>query len=138
MEHPASWDLLTASIAVCDLEDPFAAWAFLVVQGLVRDATGDRETFVKVVHEERDRDITGPSVALRVASSLKDAEIALEGAKVPDPWAGIASERLEVMASWKTKQMVEAKTPRKRPWWTFKWLFKTGFPLLQLPVSFGT
>ena len=38
MESPSTWDLLTAGLAAGDLHQPFAAWAFLVLQGLVRDA----------------------------------------------------------------------------------------------------
>jgi hypothetical protein len=45
MESPDSWNLLTASLAVCDLGAPFSVWAFLVIQGLVWDMPGDGEAF---------------------------------------------------------------------------------------------
>lgn len=117
MESPASWDLLTASIAASNLQKPFTAWAFLVVQGLVRDMPGDREIFVEIVVKEKDRDITGPSAALRVASSLRRAEIALEAAKVADPWGEIASERLKVLGSWTDREVAENETSRRKSWW---------------------
>jgi hypothetical protein len=63
MESQEGWDLLTPGIAGGNLEKPFFTWAFLVVQGLVRDFPGDRETFCRIVQEERARDITGPSKA---------------------------------------------------------------------------
>ncbi len=118
MESPASWDLLTASLAVCNLQKPFAAWAFLVVQGLVRDVSGDREIFVEIIQEEG-RDITGPSVARRVAGSLSSAEIALEAAGIPDPWGKIASERLKVMTAWTDGEVLGKEATSRKSWWKF-------------------
>ena len=86
MELPESWDLLTASLAVTDLERPFAAWTFLVIQGLVRDTPGDREAFADIIRAEVELGpITGPSVARRVAGSLAQAGIALPPGRAPDP-----------------------------------------------------
>ncbi len=119
MESPASWDLLTASLAVCNLQKPFAAWAFLVVQGLVRDGSGDREIFVEIIQKEKDRDITGPSVASRVAGSLRRAEIALEAAGIPDPWGKIASERLKVMTAWTDGEVLGKEATSRKSWWKF-------------------
>lgn len=101
MESPSSWDLLTASLAVTDLERPFAAWAFLVIQGLVRDTPGDREAFADAVREEIGQGpITGWSVACRVAKSLARAGIALPAGFVADARAAVAAERLEMIARW--------------------------------------
>ncbi len=36
VEYPGEWDLLTASLAVSDLKEPFEAWAFIVLQGLIK------------------------------------------------------------------------------------------------------
>jgi hypothetical protein len=72
MESPETWDLLTASLAMSDLREPSSAWAFLVVQGLVRDEPGDRETFSKFAQQEI-KEITGPSAAARVACRLGES-----------------------------------------------------------------
>src|SRR5262245_60356098 len=101
MELPESWDLLTASLAVLDLQRPFAAWAFLVIQGLVRDTPGDREAFADDNREEVARGpITGPSLACRVAGSVARAGIALPAGRVPDPGGAVAAERLAQIARW--------------------------------------
>ena len=86
--------MLTASLAVCDLEQGDVAWAFLTTHGLVRNAPGDSETFKKLLREQIDRGpITGPSVALRVASALERAGIGLPIGEAPDPWGKTAQER---------------------------------------------
>lgn len=101
MESPRYWNLLTASLAVTDLQRPFAAWAFLVIQGLVRDAPGDREAFADFIRGEVGLGpITGPSVACRVAGSLARAGIALPPGQVPDPEGAVAAERLAMIARW--------------------------------------
>jgi hypothetical protein len=101
MEYPGSWNLLTASLAATDLQQPFASWAFLVIQGLVRDTPGDREAFTEFVREEMARGpITGPSLALRVAGALDQAGIALLAGRIPDPHAAVAAERLALVAQW--------------------------------------
>src|SRR6266566_1284015 len=95
MEFPGSWNLLTASLAVCKLDSPATAWAFLVRQGMVRNTPSDCDAFVRFVRQEIERGpITGPSVAWRVASALESAGIALPAGKASDPWAKISQERL--------------------------------------------
>ena len=95
MEPPGSWDLLTASLAVCDLAHSEVAWAFLTRHGLVRTSVGDGATFMSLVRQEVDRGpITGPSIARRVAMALQDAGIALSAGEAPDPWGKLAKERL--------------------------------------------
>src|ERR1035438_9021677 len=71
-EDPHGWDVLVSSLAVWDLNtDARRAWAFLVVQNLVRDDTEDRNGFLTIVQEEIGcGPITGPTVALRVAARL--------------------------------------------------------------------
>ena len=101
MESPVSWDLLTASLAVTDLQRPFAAWAFLVTQGLVRDTPGDRDVFADASRREIERGpITGPSLACRLASVLTRAGIALPAGHVPDPGGLTAAQRLGMIAWW--------------------------------------
>lgn len=133
MEDPASWNLLTASLAVCDLKQSLRAWAFLVVQGLVRDSADDRAIFVGFVSEEQARgEITGPSLARRVAGSLMRAGIALPGGQVADPLGKSAADRLEVIASWGPDALgfesvgslrrlrelgAKAHDGPKKPWW---------------------
>ena len=100
MESPEWWDLLTSSIAVHDLEEPFFIWAFLVVQGLVRDLPGDRDAFWRIVQYERSRDITGFSKPARIAASLSNAGISLPISKTPDPNGDIAMQRLQLLRDW--------------------------------------
>src|SRR5262245_15509537 len=103
MENPGSWNLLTGSLAACDLAQGDQAWAFLVKYGLVRNAPGDKETFLNLVKKEVDRGpITGPSLALRIANALKDAGIALPSGDVPDPWGKVAEKRFKAMSSGKS------------------------------------
>ena len=95
MEFPGEWDLLTASLAVSNLARAEDAWAFLTKHGLVRNAPGDRETFVDVVRYQIGRGpITGPSVARRVANQLQAVGITLPSGAAPDPWGKIAEARL--------------------------------------------
>ena len=101
MESPKSWDSLTASLAVSDLERPCAAWAFLVVQNLVRDRLDDRRTFIEILrHEKSLGPITGPSLEARVARRLSAIGIGLPAGQVADPDALIATARLELINSW--------------------------------------
>ena len=105
MESPVSWNLLTASLAVCDLGAPFSAWAFLVLQGLVRDMPGDRESFAAFVAEavrwEREHGpATGFSLARRAADSLKAAGVTHPPSEAPDPCGEIAISRLSGISSW--------------------------------------
>ena len=100
MEYPGSWELLTASLAVCDLAQSQVAWEFLARHGLVRNGPGDRETFVGLVRREMTRGpITGPSLARRVAIALNNVGIALPAGEVPDPWGKIAEGRLKAGAA---------------------------------------
>jgi hypothetical protein len=116
-ESPASWNLLTASLAVCNLSQPTNAWAFLVLQGLVRDADDEREAFLRLVRDEQARGpITGGSLALRVAESLTTAGIAFPAALVPDPWGRTATERLESVASWGPDAALRSLAPETRRW----------------------
>lgn len=101
-EYPGEWDLLTASLAVSDLKEPFEAWSFIVLQGLVRDQSGDRETFVKLVERVAGREpIPGPSDALLIASELIEISIATEKAAAPDPFGKVAKKRRQQIDSWK-------------------------------------
>ena len=101
MESPGSWNLITSSLAVCDLGRPNLAWAFLLVQGLVRGNIGECEAFIGIVEKEQARgEITGPSLAYRIASSLIEANIVLPAGQVSDPWGECATRRIESIAAW--------------------------------------
>lgn len=100
MESPETWDLLTASLAISNLADPSSTWAFLVLQGLVRDEPGDREAFSRFADDANTNPITGPSSAERVALGLKDAGIAQTAGLTPDPLGRMAVERLASIESW--------------------------------------
>jgi hypothetical protein len=100
MESPETWDLLTSSLAISNLAQVSLTWAFLVVQGLVRDEPGDCEAFGRFVEDATTNPLTGPSAAARVALSLKGASIARPGGLTPDPWARVAAGRLASIESW--------------------------------------
>src|SRR5262249_31643934 len=86
MERTSEWDRLTASLAVSDSTKPLSAWAFVVAQGLVRDAPGDREMFVRFVKQELVKPTKfGPSLACRVAEYLARAGMTLPASNAPDP-----------------------------------------------------
>jgi hypothetical protein len=101
MESPETWDLVTASLAVCDLSHPEFAWAFLVVQRLVRDGPNDRQTFTALLRIEEDKGpITGPTLAARVSTVLSTRGITNSPCNVADPNAKIANERIQTVFSW--------------------------------------
>jgi hypothetical protein len=96
MENPAHWDLLTSSLAVCDLQKPEKVWAFLALQGLVSNLPGDREFFYGVIQREKAYgEMTGPSLQSRIAGRLQELDIVLAAGAEPDPHAHIAKKRLE-------------------------------------------
>jgi hypothetical protein len=105
MESPETWDLLTASLAISNLNEPSSTWAFLVVQGLVRDEPGDREAFLRFAQHEVSHEITGPSAAARVALRLNEARIALPIGRTADPWAGMAAGRLASIEPWTGREL---------------------------------
>jgi hypothetical protein len=100
MEPPNSWSLLEGSLAVCELDNPAFAWAFLVVQGLVRDLPDDRETFYHIVKEEIENPVTGPSSYRRIGFRMRDAGILLSASQFPDPNAELAQQRLQQINGW--------------------------------------
>ena len=101
MEDPATWDLLTSSLAACKLDNPHRAWAFLVLQHLVRDNSGDRESFCQLLRQEIAEDpVIGPSLAARLADALAIAGIALPPAQILDPGAETAKERKAQIDDW--------------------------------------
>lgn len=102
MESPETWDLLTASLAVADLSHPEFVWAFLVVQGLVRDRIGDRENFIALVAVEQDKGpVTGPSLAARISAELVKRDISYSKDQLADPHAKIANQRWQTIDGWK-------------------------------------
>jgi hypothetical protein len=110
MESPEGWDLLTSSLAVCDLQKPAAVWAFLAVQGLVRDQPSDRIAFFKIVHKVRTKSpSTSSSRARRVAQRLRLKGMALPAGDMPDPNGEIALGRRQLMEMW-TKSFIPAES----------------------------
>ncbi len=73
MESDASWDSLTATLAVVDLRDLEAVWGFLIHTGVIEHTTrGAFDRVVSAVTEEVERGpITGGSCASRVANRLR-------------------------------------------------------------------
>ena len=101
MESPASWNLLTATLALCDLRAPDRVWTYLVCQGLVQDSPGAGELFLGIADSlDKHVDSPGPS-AVRSMTWLMDRAglVVLPAALAPDPWGAEALERLEAMPS---------------------------------------
>jgi hypothetical protein len=110
MENPATWNLLTSSLAVCDLQMPDKVWSFLALQGLVRDAPGDREFFYGIIQQEKSSGaITGPSLQSRIAGRLQEFGIALALAAEPDANAEMARKRLQTL-----NDLLKSKEPLNR------------------------
>lgn len=104
MESPQIWDCLTSSLAVSNLSEIAHAWAFLVVQGLVRDDR-NRQVFETIVREvTAEGEITGPSKAHRIACKLTEAGMTLPPAHRPDPGGNIAKARMKVVQSWRMNE----------------------------------
>jgi hypothetical protein len=101
MESPEGWDLLISSLAVCDLQKPAAVWAFLALQGLVRNEPADRIAFFKIVEKVRTKSpSTNSSRARRVAERLRAKRLALPAGDAPDPKGELALERRHLMDMW--------------------------------------
>ena len=87
MENPATWDRLTAALAVCDLRRADEAWAFVCDVGLVASRPGAQEAFATALRETLEEGpITGPSEAARAAWRVGEAGIALPSARERDPY----------------------------------------------------
>jgi hypothetical protein len=107
-EDDRTWDLLTGSLAACDLARPDCAWAFLVLQGLVNDSAANRAEFARVVAEEQAVGvIIGPTMPRRIALRLKAAGIALPQASTPDPQGVLAAARWAVIRDWTHNSSIE-------------------------------
>jgi hypothetical protein len=101
MEHPATWNRATASLACFGADHAEEAWAFLVDDGLVNDRPGDRDAFLEMVREE-DHEITGPSRAARVAGRMERAGLLRGEATAPDPEGNQARQRVE---AWRARRV---------------------------------
>ena len=118
MESPESWDLLTSSLAVCDLQKPAAVWAFLAVQGLVHDLPADRIAFFKIIRKIRTKSpSTGASRAHRIARRLRLKGMTLPASEAPDPNGEIALGRRQLMEMW-TKSFVQTGEKPQKDWVT--------------------
>src|SRR5687768_5242911 len=91
-ESPQTWDCITGSLAISDLENPYNVWAFLVLQGIVLDAPENRQIFVDVVAQEKMTDITGPTAARRISLCLRELGIVLPAGLMADPWGKKSAE----------------------------------------------
>ena len=99
-ENPDYWTRIEGSLAVCDLNNRASTWAFLVVQELVRDEPGDRESFYRIVTKELGSNVIGSSDVSRIGSGLESAGILLPASHFPDPNAKIARQRKQVIKQW--------------------------------------
>jgi len=114
-ESPDSWNRLTASLSICGLKSPYQTWAFLVVQGFVRDKPGDREQFVDIVLDELENEITGPTAPRRVAMQLAHSGLAIGGDE-DDPWAESSAQRLAQIQAWTGEQSAREYLERLKKW----------------------
>ena|SRR5271165_748035 len=127
MEDPTSWNLLTSSLAVCDVSRKGEAWAFIVLQGLVSGKAGDFDKFVAIVDEIRQEGPrTGPSEALRIEVRLRQVVSISPLAEIPDPWGVVATSRFRSAALWREGKASNAKEAKDMPqrqkrrwWWPF-------------------
>ncbi len=99
-ENPYYWTRVEGSLAVGDLNNPAFVWAFLVVQELVRDLPGDRETFYRIVTEQQQSNEIGASSVRRISVALSRAGIVRPSGDLPDPDANIAQRRKQVIKQW--------------------------------------
>ena len=101
MESPQSWNLLTSSLAVSELGDSARTWSFLLLQGLVSADDPAREIVERSIAEvQEEGEITGPTMALRIADRLHAAGITTDLASRSDPWGEVAKARLAVVQGW--------------------------------------
>lgn len=127
MEAPDGWNALTAALSVCRLHDLPRTWAFLSLQGLVDDQYDQRAEFLALARAEIELgEITGPSIAWRIANSMLRAGLAGAPALESDPFGNQAARRLAQVASWGEgafgrEQLARLQPllqpPEKRPWW---------------------
>jgi hypothetical protein len=101
---------------MCDLDRPHHAWAFLVVHGLVIDQADERQTFLRILEQETPRNITGPSLARRVAMALEGVGVARPAALIGDPSGALAMQRFETIASWGPHAVTREQIDRVRRW----------------------
>jgi hypothetical protein len=105
MENPSSWNLLTASLNIANVErDPDMAWSFLVVQGLVKSTAENNSSFLSLTQalsvERRKRGpMPGPSFGAQLAPRL--SSLVLPPARQPDPMGKISRKRWEMTVSWR-------------------------------------
>jgi len=114
-EPPGSWDRLTASLSLFGLKEPFAVWAFLVVQAFVRDHPGDREQFAQIVADEVENETSGPSASRRIAMRLQQSELAI-GGNESDPWGESSAQRLAQIQAWTGEQSAREYLERLQEW----------------------
>ncbi|MBC8104605.1 MAG: hypothetical protein H7Z41_18675 [Cytophagales bacterium] len=110
MENPESWNLLIASLNAAEAErDPEMAWAFLLVQGLVKSSPARHASFValtQALSEERRRqgNMAGPTFGSQLAQRL--SAMTLPAGRHADPFGKIAKKRWDASVAWR-------KTPGK-------------------------
>ncbi|MBX9680214.1 MAG: protein kinase, partial [Gemmataceae bacterium] len=97
MESPASWNLLTSTLSLCDQGAMDRVWAYLVLQGFVRSVPGAQEKFEEFIRQEKRLAEPGPSVASLVAGHLAREGLVLPPALTADPWGNEATRRLEAL-----------------------------------------
>ena len=96
MEYPGTWNVLTSSLSVADLDDAERTWEFLRKYDLVAESPDGVVRLAQTIKAELDRGpITGPSLAYRVAGRLIEAGLTLGAAGAPDPFGTIAAGRWE-------------------------------------------
>lgn len=100
MESPEYWDSLTALVACCNTDDPPATLERLSWAGLIGPTTEAQcARLAAAFRKEREREITGPSTASRIAHRLRDEGVASVAASMPDPGARWAAAEAEAFGA---------------------------------------
>ncbi len=93
MEFPGAWNLLTASLAVCELNAADDAWAFITTLQLVDGSPEAKAQFLDIAQAEiAQGPITGGTLAFRVSEGLRAAGLVRPRADEPDGWAKTAGQ----------------------------------------------
>ena len=91
MENPESWNILTSSLAVSQLDKIEETRRFLVEQGLIDPDKATKLVFSKVVNGVLEEgEMTGPSESLRISIQLDSLGVTTDKANKADPWGDIA------------------------------------------------
>jgi len=94
VENPATWNVLTAALAHCDLGQPAATWALLRRIGVVAEGGETVLAGACAALQARPPGLVGRSGASQVAGELMRAGFAARSGLAPDPQGAKAAKLL--------------------------------------------